>query len=149
MHNLRDPTSYPSLETLSDRDLVLLDYSVNDGIVFKSSADSLESLANSLEAIVRNLMKRGNGSYPAIVMVEHWPYGHEAYYSPKPPPPDGTVPDYAVAYRRVARHYKLPIWSYREAVSRNRIYTHRYPALVQWVACGAIAAAIAVARLNA
>lgn len=117
VHYLRDEDNWPELKTLKETDLIFIDYSVNDGLAHKTPLE-VDQLERNLELIIRDLYSRMNSSIPAIVFIEHWPYGATAYYQPKPenPPAEGPSSDYAAGYRRVARHYHLPIWSYREAV---------------------------------
>jgi len=92
------------MSLLTRSDLVLLDFSVNDGRSFTSE----EQLAGGLDRLLQRLFRLGtNNSWPSVVLLEQWPYpGREFARS-------GTTLDYSRAYQQVARRLRLPLWSYR------------------------------------
>ena len=79
---------------LTMKDIVLLDYSVNDEVSYGNRPSEIEF---ALEGIVRKLLVDG----PAIFILEMYPR----------PPIRYTIP-----CRKIAAHYKLPIISYYENV---------------------------------
>lgn len=104
-----------SLRGLSSADLVILDHSVNDGFWFNRPGYD-KTLLSSLEHLIRYIFEK-SVSAPAIVLLEVWPYPYggiksDAEYKRL----SGGSSDYGVVYRRIAEHYSVPLWSYRDMV---------------------------------
>lgn len=91
---------------LSHRDLILLDYSLNEVEIYSSKSTGWFDLSSGMERLIRNLFSLAvsNASYPAVVLLETYPHG---------PSSTGKI-DYPKSYSRLARHYSLPIWSFRD-----------------------------------
>jgi hypothetical protein len=86
-----------NISQLNATDLVLLDYSYND-----AAEDSI-----GMEDLIRVLLSMSVAdSEPAIVILET----------------RKIVPHKAMrAYREVAEHYSVPLWSYRDFIHQNMI----------------------------
>ena len=94
-------------------DLILLDYSVNDGFyVDVDSEKKKKDLRIGLENLIRNILAHSisSSSFPTIVLLDFFP--QTTYYSE--------------TYLQIARHYNLMLWSYRNMViseATNRTQT--------------------------
>eukprot|EP01032_Pedospumella_encystans_P019242 gene19242-21882_t len=91
-------------------DVVFLDLSVNDANTFESTPTKMLILERGLEALIRRIYWLSEpASMPTIVILEMWmgsPAGAEY-----------TVDTgYTLAYERIARHYNVTLWSYRDMV---------------------------------
>jgi hypothetical protein len=86
---------------LNNRDIVFIDYSVNDYEQFIHKARSTQ---HGMEAVIRAIIKRFAASVPNIIILEQYPHAKL------------ELPDYPVIYRRIAEHYRLPVWSYRSGI---------------------------------
>ena len=65
------------LVDFTPRDLVFIDYSVNDGLVFRHNSSDLTQmvLQDGLETLVRQLLLRKRHPFsPAIVLLEQLPF---------------------------------------------------------------------------
>ena len=61
----------------TSRDLVFIDYSINDGLVFRHNHSDLTQmvLQDGLETLVRQLLlRKRHNSKPAIVLLEQLPF---------------------------------------------------------------------------
>jgi hypothetical protein len=95
--------------TLTSRDLVLYDYSVNDGVSFSSHV-SLNKLRHCMEAGIERLTKYSqDGIPPAVILLEYYSY-RGLDVSEEFPEPDS----YTKVYREVATKFHLPVISYRD-----------------------------------
>ena len=94
------------VQDLTHRDMVLLDYSLNEVGKYSSESTGWYDLSSGMERLIRNLysLSVSNDSYPAIVLLETYPH------SPK----KTDKIDYPKSYSRLAQHYSLPIWSFRD-----------------------------------
>jgi hypothetical protein len=96
---------------LTSRDLVLYDYSVNDGASFTSSTQ-LQKLQHCMETNVEKLTQYSqDGHPPAVILLEYYPY--KGLNLKEENPPDSTD-SYANIYRQVAEQFHLPVISYRD-----------------------------------
>ena len=88
-------------------DVIILDFSVNDGMLFTQSTDMRYYLRRGLEQLVRAILAPPTSiSFPTIVLLEMFPLLAE-YMSQ-------TL--YSQVYVEIARHYNLLLWSYRNVV---------------------------------
>jgi hypothetical protein len=84
---------------LTGRDLVFLDHSVNDA----TRDATMSKIATGVEGLIRVIYRNSVGTLPTIILLEAWPrkdYGI----------------DYTEAYDQIAQYYRIPVWSYRDAV---------------------------------
>lgn len=107
-------------------DLILLDVSVNDAHAYQGTPIVLE---RSLEGLIRRIYGRSvPGSMPTIVLLEMWMWQQDYKFE--------VVPDmvpYAVTYEKVARHYNISLWSYRDSV-RALSHDHRHTTMMEYIA---------------
>ena len=88
-------------------DVVVLDFSVNDGMLLTRSSDMVHHLKTGLERLIRAILAPPTSiSFPTIVLLEMFPVLPE-YMSQ-------TL--YSQVYVDIARHYNLLLWSYRNVV---------------------------------
>ena len=97
------------IDSLSSDDLLLIDHSENDACAIVNREELF--IANGLELLIRTLSQLSRGSFPMMMILEHWP--HETSVNFKDGAADGK---YVRIYRKVAAHYGIPIFSYREVV---------------------------------
>jgi hypothetical protein len=95
--------------TLTSRDLLFYDYSVNDGTLFQN-ADQFQRLEQCMEGVLENLVHYSVDSLPPVViLLEYHPFKFlelKGQYA---------EPDtYTRIYHEVARKFHLPIISYRD-----------------------------------
>lgn len=115
LNDIESNSQYSSMKEygVNSNDLVLIDYSVNDQVELKNDLKMVEF---GIEGLVRYFLKLDVG----VIILESWPRGHlvtsEADHKNHYVDPKHDDISYTVAYRRVARHYNIPIWSYRNAV---------------------------------
>lgn len=100
-------------------DVVFLDLSVNDANTFEGTPSKMLVLERGLEALIRRIYWLSEAeSMPTIVLLEQWmgsPHGSE-YPADTP---------YTRAYDRIARHYNITLWSYRDMVREfYNLHTH-------------------------
>lgn len=98
---------------IQSNDLILLDFSVNDQYEFGMPWNKdLRIIEFGIESLVRHFLALD----AAVVLLEHWPLGiwnlSETSYNSA----SDNDQDYIVPYRRVAKHYRIPVWSYRSSV---------------------------------
>ena len=111
-------------------DLIILDYSVNDMGEFRyGNRDNIEILKDRLvnfveygvDGIIRHFLVKG--IMPTIVLLESWPRGYmRSHYFHLP---EHDEIGYHLAYRKLAEHYNLILWSYRDAVLDNFVDQHQ------------------------
>jgi hypothetical protein len=95
---------------LTSRDLLLYDYSVNDG-VSSNSLVSQQKLQHCMVAVIEKLAQYSqDGRPPAVILLEYYPYKG---LNVKEESPD-QMNSYSTVYREVARQFHLPIISYRD-----------------------------------
>ena len=111
-------------------DLIILDYSVNDMIDLRYSAEYTaaelkDRLVNVVEygvdGVIRHFLVKG--IMPTIVLLESWPRGYIRSHYFELPQPDEI--GYHLAYRKLAEHYNLILWSYRDAVLDKFVDKHQ------------------------
>lgn len=108
---------------LKSTDIILIDYSVNDGTIYQHR---LKDLQYGLESFIRRLLILGN--FPTIIVLESLPsiiYNHIAFHPP-------VESDYSQVYRAVAKHYALPVWSYHDLVWSDAISATSFADFVRW-----------------
>lgn len=108
---------------MQSNDLVLLDFSVNDQFEYAMPWNKdIESIEFGVESLVRHLLSKD----VAVVLLENWPLGmlkrtvinnngtlqSNVIFGPL----SSNTIDYTLPYRKIAKYYQLPIWSYRSAV---------------------------------
>lgn len=95
-------------------DIVFLDISVNDANTFEGTTTKMITLERGIEALIRRIhwLSKPN-SIPTIILLEMWP-GSTISSSGSNVYPINTP--YTKAYEKVARHYNLSLWSYRDVV---------------------------------
>jgi hypothetical protein len=91
---------------LTSNDLILIDYSIND-----AALELTQDLELELENLIRKLLIKSN--FAQIVILETFPYPKCCGLRQDP---QIVRNDYVYYYRKVAKYYQLPIWSYRNAV---------------------------------
>ena len=96
--------------TFKKSDLVLLDISVNDANTFEGSPAKMLTLERGLEALIRRIYWLSEpNSMPTIVLLEFWPGEQSALANQ-------TL--YTKAYRKIAHHYNITVWSYRDSTAQ-------------------------------
>jgi len=102
---------------ITDHDLIILDYSVNDGRGFQGSPKMSNILKDALESVIIELNRRSQPHVdPAVVILEFWPFGHDEFVETYNISTSFRSMDYSWSYRAIAKHYGLPLWSYKEVV---------------------------------
>jgi hypothetical protein len=95
--------------TLTSRDLVLYDYSVNDGVSLTTRAQ-LQRLRHCIAVTLERLAQHSqDGSAPAVILLEYFPF--------KGLDLGGQYPDpesYTKSYRELGKQFHLPVISYRD-----------------------------------
>jgi hypothetical protein len=112
--------------TLTSRDLLLYDYSVNDGVSFSDPA-RLQRLRRCVEITFGNLVHYSqDNSPPTILLLEFYPFKYLNVRSQSP-----TQDSYSTIYQEAARQYHLPIISYRDLFWHPLFRKHlkQYPKL--------------------
>jgi hypothetical protein len=95
--------------TLTSRDLVLYDYSVNDALCF-TYPEQLLRLKRCMEETFEKLVHySADGSPPTIVLLELYPFKSVNFGAQKPDPES-----FSKIYWEVAKQFQLPIISYRD-----------------------------------
>jgi hypothetical protein len=90
--------------SLTSRDLLFYDYSVNDGIM------TLPKLRQCMEENLEKLVHYSrDGLPPTIVFFEFYPFKGLNFHVENP-----EIDSYSTVYREVARKFHLPIISYRD-----------------------------------
>jgi hypothetical protein len=113
--------------TLSSRDFLLYDYSVNDGVYF-SNPQRLQKLRRCMEITFENLVLYSrDGSPPSILLLESYPF--KAFINVKSQSPEQG--SYSSIYREVAKQYHLPVISFRDLFWHPLFRKHlkQYPKL--------------------
>jgi hypothetical protein len=95
--------------TLSKDDIMIMDYSVNDGCWYSKDPAKLRLLNNCLVNTLQSLAQNtAGGVLPTVLLLEFWPFsGYDL---------DATEPvdfSYADSYRGFAKEYHIPIVSHR------------------------------------
>lgn len=116
---------------LSKGDLVILDASHNDiaYAAMNSGHTDLNSITKGVQMFLRAAMHTAHEStlpfLPAIVILEQWPFANSSW-SAIPPSRGSALDDYSTAYRRLASHYGLPLWSLKDVAWRERAPGREY-----------------------
>jgi hypothetical protein len=108
--------------TLTSRDLLFYDYSVNDGIIV-----GLSKLPQCMEESIEKLVHySADGLPPTIVLLELYPFKGVNFHVESP-----EADSYSHIYHEVARKFHLPIISYRDLFWHPlfREYLKQYPKL--------------------
>ena len=107
-------------------DIVFIDYSYNDGRVFQGPKKSM--LDQAIESLVRNILLSyplSNDERPFIILLESYIHSQGVFATKCDSLPTCTEnnnnvsvstimdSDYSTAYRRIAKHYGLLLWSAR------------------------------------
>jgi hypothetical protein len=96
--------------TITSRDLLLYDYSVNDGVAF-TDAITLTRLRQCMESTFEKLVHYStDGSPPTIVLLELYPFRNLSVAMQVPE----SMNSFTRIYHEIARKYRLPIISYRD-----------------------------------
>ena len=110
---------------LTSSDLIFLDHSCNDDAFF-NFAHTFVAAAKGVENLVYKLFslsKNAHQTPPAIVILETWPQyfrfhasteNKHAQLNINKATGGDHISDYSIVYRRVAKHFGIPIWSFRE-----------------------------------
>ena len=98
---------------LTSADIVLIDHSVNDGVACDYDPHR-QNLQLGLEGIILEFISRSKeGSWPTIIVLEHWPFPGDTMTNNFPPIENRTY-DYDITYRKVTAKYLLPMISFRD-----------------------------------
>lgn len=107
------------IHELTANDIVFIDHSVNDGMVYDSKIRN-EQLRQGLESLIlRILHVSRTHSWPTIILLEMWPYHSPIMNLENRPVLQGSGVDpfdYRFVYENIAKEYQIPIWSYRDVV---------------------------------
>lgn len=118
--NLLESLRIHGIEKLSRNDLVLIDHSENDACAIVNREELF--VANGLELLIRSLIQLSSDSTPMMVLIEHWP--HDNAVGGK----EGSAESvYIRIYRKLAAHYGIPLFSYREVVWSEHIAREQPP----------------------
>jgi hypothetical protein len=108
-------------------DVVLLDLSMNDANTFEGTPAKMLVLERGLEALVRRVHWLSEPeSMPTIVILEMW-LGAKKVGDEYP-----ELAPYARTYERIARHYNITLWSYRDVV-RHYYNAHTHERLMKYL----------------
>eukprot|EP01038_Epipyxis_sp_PR26KG_P012825 gene12825-17195_t len=111
LHWLLDFNHVPPL---TGNDIIFLDFSFNDGAHCNELRSRL--VAEGLESMILRLFHYSQpGSWPIIIILEMQVF---------PAPESNDPKSYTLTYRKVAKHYNIPIWSYRDAISMEWTRSH-------------------------
>jgi hypothetical protein len=87
-------------------DIVLIDHSVNDAL---QQVYHGQVIYDGLQNLVRKVFSMSDeGSWPSVIILANLPFANT--YD------NISYEYYADAYRKVAKYWQLPLWSYRDAV---------------------------------
>jgi hypothetical protein len=114
--------------TLSHRDIIIIDESVND----VSMRNSMDLLRGDVESMIRRLYGFTKGNHPTMIMIEQYPHTQKNPLQNQVSYSNRILPgDYAMVYRNLSEHYHLPYYSMREVYwtffNENITKSHRYP----------------------
>eukprot|EP01041_Mallomonas_annulata_P001264 gene1264-2444_t len=129
---LRDKGVYK----LNSSDLIFIDHSVNDAHSYPTNLNN-DRLHYGLDTLLRRIYHISqSGSWPTIILLEHWPFPSNDIRR-KGPEPDVTSlfdGDYSAVYTDVAARFKLPLWSYKDVVWSQYMKTNqsRYVDIMQF-----------------
>lgn len=100
---------FSSNYNFTSRDIVIIDYSVND---CKELSGELPLIEFGMEGLIRHVMQ----SQANVFILENIPLGpyNQSVNQFAPMPYNGS--DYSTIYRKLAAYYNIPIISYREVV---------------------------------
>jgi len=134
---------------ISSSDLVLLDFSINDAAKLSvEESAAVFRLQLCVEKLIRKLLSyNGDSNNPAVVLLEHNPFDSADRISYKNMQlRDRYKFGYTNVYRRLARHYGIPVWSYHDVVHSE--FAHQHPLQKKYIdilefqdtcsSCGAI-----------
>jgi hypothetical protein len=105
--------------TLTSRDIILYDYSVNDGICFRGRMSRLQKcMVDTFEKLAQYSI---DGLPPSIILLEFYPFRDLNVVTMQFPESNNSYKNriyheltYSNVYREVARKFHLPIISYRD-----------------------------------
>lgn len=106
----------------SEKDIILIDYSIND-----ASSTNPNITFIGIEKLVRNLLQLSashHNTSPTIILLELFPYPRQCDYNSGMYAKSCVDFDYSNLYSKVAKHYRLPIWSMKDLTNSN--YTEKY-----------------------
>lgn len=107
------------IQELTSNDIVFIDHSVNDGMIFTSKSKHADLIIGLENLIYRLFHYSKRNNWPSIILLEQWPFVNQYVSlesSPMSQPFMNRDTDYDDAYIKVAKKYKLPLWSYRDVV---------------------------------
>jgi hypothetical protein len=118
------------IHELTSNDIVFIDHSVNDGMVYDSKIRS-EQLVQGLESLILRILHMSRmQAWPTIILLEMWPYHGPIMDLAHRPVIQGSgidPYDYRFIYEKVAAEYEIPIWSYRDIVWSIEADRHIHP----------------------
>lgn len=104
--------------TLTPRDIIFLDYSVNDAL-FLADAKGNQAMFNGLRSILAAVVEysTSRSELPAIILLESFPYSSSNNYRERlidglPDSPSTAPFNYMQVYRAFSRLYSVPLWSF-------------------------------------
>jgi hypothetical protein len=86
--------------TLSSKDIILVDHSVNDALTTGNDSSLVKT---GFEWLIREFMHLSHGHHPTIIALEMWP--------------NKSINNYEEGYAEIARHYGVYLWSYSKLVN--------------------------------
>lgn len=97
--------------TLTSADIVFIDHSVNDAF-----GGTPETIQQGVEALIREILLLSKGSWPTIILLEMWPFPSKQFLDSYTVTEANKDLDYSTAYRRIASHYNVSVWSYKDVI---------------------------------
>lgn len=108
-----------NIESLSSDDIVFIDHSVNDGMVFVSELKQSQ-LYIGLEQLIQKLLYISQpNSWPTIILLSQWPFINQINNLDNAPRSDddpSNIMDYYYTYIKIAKKYHIPLFSYRDVI---------------------------------
>jgi hypothetical protein len=110
--------------SLSKHDIILMDYSVNDGCWYSKDVAKLKLLTNCLVNTLQSLAQSTiGGDLPTVLLLEFWPYRG---FDLQAIDPDNF--SYSIAYHDISKKFHIPMVSHRSLfwsdIFRNDIRQH-------------------------
>jgi hypothetical protein len=99
------------LEQFGPSDIVLVDHSVNDAIAVANEMEL--AIQIGLEELIRGIFHLSPRGLPNVVLLEQYPHNDFQGLNAVKGSQGGS---YTGLYRRLAAHYKLALWSYRDYI---------------------------------
>eukprot|EP01041_Mallomonas_annulata_P004808 gene4808-9589_t len=113
---------YKGIFSVNSSFLFILDHSINDAFSHPTKITNIQ-LFHSLENLLQRIYYISlNGSWPTVILLEHWPYASNNMYANTPNASStstsnsGFDGDYSIPYAAISSKYSIPLWSYKNII---------------------------------